>query len=147
MSNAKSQSKQKLSDVAKDLGISNQELIDFVENKFGEVKKATASLTADQLNIILENYTQNNQVESFDGYFAKRNEPKPVKKEEPKAEFVHQMFCLLHKYSNICIAFVAAPFLKLSATTQRFNAFGQDSSLRTLPTNTSSFPCAVIGMG
>lgn len=86
MSNAKSQSKQKLSDVAKDLGISNQELIDFVENKFGEVKKATASLTADQLNIILENYTQNNQVESFDGYFAKRNEPKPVKKEEPKAE-------------------------------------------------------------
>ncbi len=86
MSNAKSQSKQKLSDVAKDLGISNQELIDFVENKFGEVKKAAASLTADQLNIILENYTQNNQVESFDGYFAKRNEPKPVKKEEPKAE-------------------------------------------------------------
>ena len=54
MSNAKSQSKQKLSDVAKDLGISNQELIDFVENKFGEVKKAAASLTADQLNIILE---------------------------------------------------------------------------------------------
>ena len=86
MSNAKSQSKQKLSDVAKDLGISNQELIDFVENKFGEVKKAAASLTADQLNIILENYTQNNQVESFDGYFAKRNEPKPVKKEEPKQE-------------------------------------------------------------
>ena len=86
MSNAKSQSKQKLSDVAKDLGISNQELIDFVENKFGEVKKAAASLTADQLNIILENYTQNNQVESFDGYFAKRNEPKPAKKEEPKQE-------------------------------------------------------------
>ena len=86
MSNAKSQSKQKLSDVAKDLGISNQELIDFVENKFGEVKKAAASLTADQLNIILENYTQNNQVESFDGYFAKRNEPKPVKKEEQKQE-------------------------------------------------------------
>ena len=86
MSNTRSQSKQKLSDVAKDLGISNQELIDFVENKFGEVKKAAASLTADQLNIILENYTQNNQVESFDGYFAKRNEPKPVKKEEPKQE-------------------------------------------------------------
>ena len=40
MSNTRSQSKQKLSDVAKDLGISNQELIDFVENKFGEVKKA-----------------------------------------------------------------------------------------------------------
>ncbi|MGN0598590.1 MAG: translation initiation factor IF-2 [Oscillospiraceae bacterium] len=86
MSSAKSQSKQKLSDVAKDLGISNQELIDFIENKFGEVKKAAASLTADQLNIVLENYTQNNQVESFDSYFAKRNEPKPVKKEEPQAE-------------------------------------------------------------
>ncbi|MGN1135401.1 MAG: translation initiation factor IF-2 [Oscillospiraceae bacterium] len=86
MSSTKSQSKQKLSDVAKDLGISNQELIDFIEEKFGEVKKAAASLTAEQLNIILENYTQTNQVASFDAYFAKRNEPKPVKKEEPKAE-------------------------------------------------------------
>ena len=86
MSSTKSQSKQKLSDVAKDLGISNQELIDFIEEKFGEVKKAAASLTAEQLNIILENYTQTNQVASFDAYFAKRNEPKPVKKEESKAE-------------------------------------------------------------
>ncbi|MGN0552517.1 MAG: translation initiation factor IF-2 [Oscillospiraceae bacterium] len=86
MSSTKAQSKQKLSDVAKDFGISNQELIDFIEEKFGEVKKAAASLTPEQLNIVLEHYTQTNQVESFDGYFAKRNEPKPVKKEEPKAE-------------------------------------------------------------
>ncbi len=81
------QSKQKLSDVAKDLGIANQELINFIEDKFGEVKKSGASLTADQLNIVLEHYTQNNQVKNFDGYFATRNEPKPEKKaEEPKNE-------------------------------------------------------------
>lgn len=89
---SKSQPKRKISEVAKDLGITSQELIDFVEKNFNEVKKPSASVEAEQLNIILEYYTQQNQVETFDGYFAKRNEPRPKKKPaakkkaEPKAE-------------------------------------------------------------
>ncbi|MCI5905681.1 MAG: translation initiation factor IF-2 [Oscillospiraceae bacterium] len=85
MSNAKQQ-KQKLSDVAKDLGVTNQELIDLVKEKFDAVKKPAASLTSDEINYILEHFSQNNQVDSFDGYFASRNAPKPAKKEAPKAE-------------------------------------------------------------
>ncbi len=86
MSNAKQQQKQKLSDVAKDLGVTNQELIDLVKEKFDAVKKPAASLTSDEINYILEHFSQNNQVDSFDGYFASRNAPKPAKKEAPKAE-------------------------------------------------------------
>ena len=86
MSNAKQQSKQKLSEVAKDLNITKEELVDFLKEKLDAVKKPTASLTADEMNYILEHFTQNNQVPNFDGYFASKNEVKPAKKEEPKKE-------------------------------------------------------------
>ena len=46
------------------------------------------------------------------------------------------------KYSAIWIVFVAAPFLKLSATIHILMVLGWLSSLRILPTKTSSFPCA-----
>ena len=51
------------------------------------------------------------------------------------------------KYSAICTAFVAAPFLKLSLTTHIFSELACDSSLLILPTKTSSLPFANIGIG
>lgn len=86
MSNNKQQPKQKLSDVAKDLKISNQELIDFLKDKLNTVKKPTAGILPEEMNIILETYSQNNQVNSFDKYFAQRsNKPaQEEKKPEPK---------------------------------------------------------------
>ena len=86
MSNAKQQAKNKLNEVAKNLNISNQELIDFIKDKLGVVKKPTANITNDEMNYILEHFTQNNQVDSFDAYFASKNAPKQEKKEEPKKE-------------------------------------------------------------
>ncbi len=83
MSINKKQTKQKLTEVAKDLNVPNQELIDLVKDKFDAVKKAGASLTSDEVNVVLEHYTQNNQVENFDAYFADKT--KPVT-EKPKAE-------------------------------------------------------------
>ncbi len=82
MSNAKQQVKNKLNDVAKNLGISNQELIDFIKDKLDVVKKPTANITNDEMNYILEYFTQNNQVANFDEYFASRNESAPAAKEE-----------------------------------------------------------------
>ena len=86
MSNAKQQAKNKLNEVAKNLNISNQELIDFIKDKLDVVKKPTANITNDEMNYILEHFTQNNQVDSFDAYFASKNAPKQEKKEEPKKE-------------------------------------------------------------
>src|SRR6185437_14861999 len=42
------------------------------------------------------------------------------------------------RYSAICTALVAAPFLRLSLTTHMFSVFGCVSSRRKRPTNTSS---------
>ncbi|MBQ8786557.1 MAG: translation initiation factor IF-2 [Oscillospiraceae bacterium] len=81
MSTTKS-TKLKINDVAKELNTTGQELADFVNEKLGTTKKPTASLTEDEMNFVLEAFSQNNQVASFDDYFATKNQPK----EEPKAE-------------------------------------------------------------
>ncbi len=81
MSTTKS-TKLKINDVAKELNTTGQELADFVNEKLGTAKKPTASLTEDEMNYVLEAFSQKNQVASFDDYFATKNQPK----EEPKAE-------------------------------------------------------------
>ncbi len=63
----------KLSDFAASLGRSSQELIDFLKERDTKVKKPSSSLTEQEMNAILEHYTQAYQVESFDAYFASRN--------------------------------------------------------------------------
>ena len=84
MSTAK-QPKVKISDAAKDLEITGQALSDFLKEKMDVAKKPAASITAEEMNRVLEIFSQDNQVESFNEYFATRNS-KPVKKEEPKKE-------------------------------------------------------------
>ena len=86
MSNAKQQSKPKLSEIAKNLNIPNQELIDFLNDKMGVSKKPVSGLLPEEVNTILEHYSQNNQVESFDAFFAVRTAPAPVEitEEKPK---------------------------------------------------------------
>ena len=80
MSTKQTQTKSKLSEVAKDLKLTNQELADFVSDKLGETKKPSASLNADEVNYILEYFSQNNQVDNFDEYYAsKKNKPEPKK--------------------------------------------------------------------
>ncbi len=82
--------KVKLAEAAKDLKIENQELIDFLEKYDGVKRKNTTGLSDDEMNYVLEHYSQQNQVESFDSYFESKNKPvseneeKPAKKEAPK---------------------------------------------------------------
>ncbi len=87
MSTKPNQTKYKLSEVAKDLKITNQELIDFISDKLGSVKKPSAGLNQDEMNYILEYYSQNNQVDSFNPYFESRNnKPEPVQEEKAVQE-------------------------------------------------------------
>lgn len=74
--------KTKLSDVARDLRVAPQELIDFFEQYGGGVKKKSVTgLTEEEINLALEYYTQKTQVESFDAYFHLTAEP-----EQPKMD-------------------------------------------------------------
>ena len=75
--------KYRVHEVAKDFDQPSKDIVSLLAKYFGETKKAQTALTDDELNVIFEYYTQNNQVESFDRYFAMANE-KPEPKPEPK---------------------------------------------------------------
>ena len=72
----------KLSDAAKDLSVTSQEIINYFADKGDTKKKAGSALTEEEMNLLLEHYTKSNEVSSFDGYFASKNDPKPEKKIE-----------------------------------------------------------------
>ncbi|MDE5859349.1 MAG: translation initiation factor IF-2, partial [Oscillospiraceae bacterium] len=64
--------------------MTGQALSDFLKEKLDVTKKPAASITEEEMNQVLEIVTQDNQVDSFDEYFATRNQPAP--KSEPKSE-------------------------------------------------------------
>ena len=77
--------KVKITEAAKDLKITGQALADFLKEKLDITKKPAASITAGEMNQVLEIFSQENQVASFDEYFATRND-KPQKEENEEAE-------------------------------------------------------------
>ena len=81
--------KVKLSEFAADLNLSAQEVADQLKAMDDKVRKTTAALTDAEMNYLLEYYTQRNQVENFDAYFADRSEqaqPQPAKKPKRAAK-------------------------------------------------------------
>lgn len=77
--------KVKITDAAKDLKITGQALADFLKEKLDITKKPAASITASEMNNVLEIFSQENQVDSFNDYFATRND-KPKTEENAEAE-------------------------------------------------------------
>lgn len=77
--------KVKITEAAKDLKITGQALSDFLKEKLDIAKKPAASITAEEMNRVLEIFSQENQVASFDEYFSTRND-KPQKEENEEAE-------------------------------------------------------------
>jgi translation initiation factor IF-2 len=79
--------KTKVSDVAKDLGKSNKEIINILsEFCAGPAKKANTVLEEDELNLLFEKITHDHSVKSLDSYFNKENSKgnKPEKKQNQK---------------------------------------------------------------
>ena len=74
----------KINELAKDLGATSNDIIECLAKNFEGAKKTTSSLTDEEVNYVLETYSQNNQVAGFDDYFKSR-QPKPAPvKETPK---------------------------------------------------------------
>ena len=74
--------KYRVNELAKDLNISASDITDVVQEYFGVQKKSQASLSEDELSVVLEKYSQSNQVKNFNSYFASASKPKEEKKEE-----------------------------------------------------------------
>ncbi len=81
----------KLSDAAKDLKVSSQDMIDFFAERGDNKKKASTSLTEEEMNLVLECFTKKNEVKSLDAYFASKNDPRPAQSEqEPEEKAAHK---------------------------------------------------------
>lgn len=79
--------KYKLNDLAKDLNVSSKEVIECLAKAFDEQKKTVSSLTADEVSYVIESFSQANQVENFDAFFAMKNEKaQELEKANPKAK-------------------------------------------------------------
>ncbi len=77
--------KYKVSDVAKDFGVSNKEILDILAKHFSGKKAATA-LEENELDVVFEYLTKEHSVESFDAYFAKGEEARKARDDAKKAE-------------------------------------------------------------
>lgn len=83
--------KYRVREVAKDLNIPNKEVIDTLAKYFPEPKKYMTALEENELDIVLETFTQERNLESFDAYFAERDaqpepEPEPAPQPEQKSQ-------------------------------------------------------------
>ena len=76
--------KYRVTDVAKDLQISNKAVIEAIEKYCGETKKAMTALNEQELDIVLETFTQGKSVKSLDAFFADNGQNEPSA--EPEAE-------------------------------------------------------------
>lgn len=79
--------KVKVSDVAKDFGKSNKDIIGILSKYCDGKRTANTVLEEKELNIIFEKLTQDNSVKSFDSYFSKKKKAdnkKDVKKDNAK---------------------------------------------------------------
>ena len=63
----------KLGELAKNLKLTSADVIACLDGVFGETKKTVSSLTPEEVTYVFEYFTQKNQVESFDEYFASGN--------------------------------------------------------------------------
>lgn len=87
--------KYRVHEVAKDFGLpNNKEIIELLQKEFGETKKHMTALTEEELDIVFEYYTQTNEVENFDAYFAlgeeARKEREAAKEAEKAAKLAEQ---------------------------------------------------------
>ena len=78
----KATKKIKLNDLAKSLALGNNDIIECLEKLDGVSRKTQAALSPEEVSYVFEYFTQNNQVENFDAYFA--NTVKPAEEPKPK---------------------------------------------------------------
>lgn len=64
--------KYRVHEVAKNLGIPGKEIIALIKEKLGVEKKHLTSLNEQELSLVFEYYTQQNQVDSFDEYYGEK---------------------------------------------------------------------------
>ena len=74
--------KYKLSDLAKDFGVKSKDIIDIISSLTGNEKKSGATLDETEIALVFNKLTLDNQVKSFDAYFATGNDAREKAKQD-----------------------------------------------------------------
>lgn len=77
--------KYKVHELAKDFGLQTKDVLELLAGVFGE-KKSQTSLEEEEIDYVFDAITQQNQVKSFDSYFAKGDEARNKRKEQKAKE-------------------------------------------------------------
>ena len=78
--------KYKVTDIAKDVGISTKKVIETFAELTGETRKTGATFEENEVNALLEALTRETAVKDLGEYLASGKEPQPVKQETKKPE-------------------------------------------------------------
>ena len=78
--------KYKVTDIAKDFGISTKKVIETFAELTGETRKTGATFEENEVNALLEALTRETAVKDLSEYLASGKEPQPVKQETKKPE-------------------------------------------------------------
>ncbi len=80
--------KYRVNEVAKDLNVENKDVIEALKPFSDEPKKYMTALTEEDLDVVFDTFTKENSVESFDAYFAEREDAQPISssKEAPESK-------------------------------------------------------------
>ena len=80
--------KYRVNEVAKDLNVENKDVIEALKPFSDEPKKYMTALTEEDLDVVFDTFTKENSVESFDAYFAEREDAHPTSssKEAPESK-------------------------------------------------------------
>ena len=82
--------KYKVTDIAKDFGISTKRVIETFAELTGETRKTGATFEENEVNALLEALTRETAVKDLGEYLASGKEPQPVKQETKKPEAMPQ---------------------------------------------------------
>ena len=78
--------KYKVTDIAKDCGISTKKVIETFAELTGETRKTGATFEENEVNALMEALTRETAVKDLGEYLASGKEPQPVKQETKKPE-------------------------------------------------------------
>ena len=78
--------KYKVTDIAKDFGISTKKVIETFAELTGETRKTGATFEENEVNALMEALTRETAVKDLGEYLASGKEPQPVKQETKKPE-------------------------------------------------------------
>ena len=78
--------KYRVHEVAKDFGVNSKKILEILDGDSAETKKHSTALEDSELDLIFETITQQNQVESFDEYFAAGEKEKTERKNAASKE-------------------------------------------------------------